>query len=71
MAVVAMMVVVMMVPVVTPVVMMVPMVMPAPMHQLHASGGRLAACQHRRHSRGWRSLCRGSHQRPGQDGCGR
>jgi hypothetical protein len=71
MAVMAMMMVVMMMPVVAIVVMMVPMVMPAPMHQLYASGGRLAACQHLRHSRGRRSLCRGNHHGPSQHGCGR
>ena len=74
MAVMAMMMVVVPVVVMTPVVMtpvMVPVVMPAPMHQLYASGGRLAACQHLRHSRGRRSLCRGSHHRPSQHGRGR
>jgi hypothetical protein len=74
MAVMAMMVVVVPVVMMTPVVMMVPMVsvvMPAPMHLLHDSGGRLAACERLRQSRGRRSLGRGSHHRPGQDGCGR
>jgi hypothetical protein len=68
MPVMAMMVVVVPVVMMTPV--MVPMVMPTPMHQLHGPGGSLAACQHLRQSRRWRSLGRRSHHRPGKDDCG-
>ena len=70
MAVMAMMMVVVPVMVMTPVVMM-PVMMAAPMGLLQEPGGRLAVRQRLRQSRSRRSLCRGGHHRPSQDGCGR